>query len=117
MRISFMNSAYLCPPVEFSSKDESPNKVLAESLIQCHYLVNGCFIEDQQIIKNIDSIKSIPTFIVNGRYDLLCPPANAYALKKAHPTSTLFFTQKAGHVSREEGTGQKLVEIMDQLDF
>lgn len=110
-----MNSAFLTPPAEFAPSDESPTRVLAESLIQCHYLVNRCFLEENQIKHNLDAIYDIPTFIVNGRYDLLCPPDIAYELHQAHPNSELFICQEAGHVSREKGTGEKLVEIMDNL--
>ena len=39
--------------------------------IETHFFYNDCFIEENQIIKNIDSIKNIPCHIVHGRYDIV----------------------------------------------
>ena len=110
-----LNSAFLSPPAGFDDANEPAKKVLAESLIQCHYMVNMCFLSPGYITTNINRIVDIPTHIVHGRYDLLCAPSSAYELHKLLPQSELTFTQRAGHVSREEGTGAKLVEIMDLL--
>ena len=46
--------------------------------IETHFFYNDCFIEENQIIKNIDSIKNIPCHIVHGRYDIVCPFDQAY---------------------------------------
>ena len=50
--------------------------------IECHYFVNNCFLEDNFILNNTDKIKDIPTFIVQGRYDVVCPPTSAWELYK-----------------------------------
>jgi hypothetical protein len=46
---------------------------------------------------------------------MLCAPKVAFELHQVLPNSELFFSQKAGHSSRDEGTGEKLVETLDKL--
>jgi proline iminopeptidase len=78
-------------------------------------MVNSCFLKYEQVTRNITNIIHIPTTIVHGRYDMLCAPQKAYELHQALPHSELFFTQKAGHASRDEGSVEKLIETMDKL--
>ena len=66
------------------------------SMIECHYFLNNCFIPKNYILKNIHKIKHIPTYIIQGHFDLVCYPINAYMLHKALPKSKLFFTN-GGH--------------------
>jgi proline iminopeptidase len=80
--------------------DKFKTQVLGEAGVITHYFVNGCFLEDRQLLKNADKIKHIPTTIVHGRYDIQCPPTNAWRLHKALPGSRLFFSGDAGHLSK-----------------
>ena len=51
--------------------------------IECHYFMNGGFFEEEdQLLKNIDRIRHIPTLLVHGRYDVVCPLENAWEFKK-----------------------------------
>jgi proline iminopeptidase len=50
------------------------------SVLENYYMANDCFLPDDQLLRNADRIAHIPTFIVNGRFDAICPPQNAYAL-------------------------------------
>ena len=54
--------------------------------IECHYFFNKGFFEDEnQLLNNIDSIRHIPTVIVQGRYDIVCPVQTAWELHKDWP--------------------------------
>ena len=66
------------------------------SIIECHYFLNNCFLPENYILKNTHKIKHIPTYIIQGHFDLVCYPINAYMLHKALPKSKLFFTN-GGH--------------------
>lgn len=58
--------------------------------IESYYMKHNCFISENYILKNCKAIKHIPTAIVHGRYDFLCPPAAAFELLKAlGPNSSL----------------------------
>ncbi|KJA26318.1 hypothetical protein HYPSUDRAFT_64043 [Hypholoma sublateritium FD-334 SS-4] len=83
--------------------------------IENHYFVNCGFMRDGQLLESqeIDKIRHIPTVVVQGRYDVICPATTAYALKKVFPELTLHIVPDAGHSSREPGIGKLLVEATD----
>ncbi|KAJ3510975.1 hypothetical protein NLJ89_g4373 [Agrocybe chaxingu] len=78
--------------------------------IENHYFVNEGFMRDGQLLESqeIDKIRHIPTIVVQGRYDVVCPATTAYALKKAWPEITLHIVPDAGHSSREPGISKLL---------
>ena len=82
--------------------------------IECHYFVNkGFFPEDGWILKNVDKIRHIPAWIVQGRYDVVCPATSAYELNQAWPESKLHIIPDAGHSASEPGIKSKLIEATD----
>ncbi len=84
--------------------------------IENHYFIHAGFLdEDGQILRDMPSIARIPGFIVQGRYDLICPPRSAYALHQAWPGSELTIVQVAGHALSEPGITAELVSVMDRL--
>lgn len=76
---------------------------------EAHYMVNDCFLTDNQILANCDTIKNIPTVIVHGRYDIVCPADNAWLLHKHLPNSTLVISEASGHASVEPNTKHHLI--------
>ncbi|MAS42332.1 MAG: prolyl aminopeptidase [Rhodobacteraceae bacterium] len=88
----------------------------AFSRIECHYFMNDGWLEaDGQILRDAGRLEGIPGHIVQGRYDLICPPLSAHLLHKAWPGSQLHMIQDGGHALSEPGIAAKLVEIMDGL--
>lgn len=88
----------------------------AFSRLENHYFYHAGFLEeDGQILKRIDRIKHIPGFIVQGRYDMICPPKAAWSLSQAWPKSQIEFIGRAGHALSEPGISASLVQIMDSL--
>ena len=82
--------------------------------IECHYFTNkGFFQSDNQLIENIDLIRHIPGIIVQGRYDVVCPPESAWELAQAWPEVTLHIIQDAGHSMFEASIRSKLIEATD----
>ncbi|KAH6913446.1 prolyl aminopeptidase serine peptidase [Coprinopsis sp. MPI-PUGE-AT-0042] len=90
---------------------------LAFARIENHYFVNSGFMRDGQLLEkqSIDKIRHIPTIVVQGRYDVVCPATTAWALKKAFPELTLHIVPDAGHSSREKSTAKLLVEATDKF--
>lgn len=72
----------------------------AKIRLQAHYLSQDAFLPDNHILQNASKLK-MPVHIVQGRYDMVCPPKTAYALHQALPNSRLYWTT-AGHVSEHE---------------
>ena len=84
--------------------------------IESHYFVNKGFFENEnQIIDNVDQIRHIPTVIVQGRYDVVCPPESAWELSQAWPEAKLEIVQDAGHSVSEPGIVEALVTATDHF--
>ncbi|MFH1072143.1 MAG: prolyl aminopeptidase [Nanoarchaeota archaeon] len=79
--------------------------------IEAYYLANSCFIPEAYILKNIQKIKDIPITIVQGRYDVICPPINAYTLHKKLNKAKLYLVT-AGHSSSDPAIRKKLISEM-----
>jgi proline iminopeptidase len=58
----------------------APDRLRAFSVLENHYMMQGCFLEEGQLLEGASKIAEIPTYIVNGRYDVICPPRTAHAL-------------------------------------
>ena len=87
------------------------------ALIECHYFINNAFLEPDQILNNIDCIRHIPAYIVQGRYDMICPMETAWELHQAWPEANFTLVNDAGHAASEPGIVSALVGIMDELAF
>ena len=86
--------------------------------IETHFFKNNCFIEENQIIKNIDKIKHIKCYIVHGRYDIVCPFNQAYDLHCHYDNSELNIIKDAGHSLLEPGITRRILEIFEEsLNF
>ncbi len=83
--------------------------------IECHYFINNIFLEDDFILKNIKIIESIPTKIIQGRYDIVCPVRSAWDLNRHLINSELIIVNDAGHSMSEKGITLKLLESVKKL--
>lgn len=106
----------LYPDATAFQKLQEPEYLLAHARIEIHYFTNKAWMEDGQLLKseNVDRIRHIPTTIVQGRYDVVCPPITAWQLHKQWPESKLHFVDDAGHGVMEPGTKKKLIETCDE---
>ncbi len=83
---------------------------IAFARIECHYFVNGGFLEcDDQLLRDARRLAQIPGVIVHGRYDVVTPLENAWALHKAWPEAELRIVPDAGHAMTELGNTHELV--------
>jgi proline iminopeptidase len=84
--------------------------------IECHYFVNRGFFEtDDQLLQNIDRIRHIPTVIVQGRYDVVCPMRSAWDLHRAFPEAQFIVIPDAGHSMTEPGILTALLDASDRF--
>ncbi|KLO17410.1 peptidase S33, proline iminopeptidase 1 [Schizopora paradoxa] len=100
--------------VKRATEDDWAN---AFARIENHYFVNQGWMREGQLLEKqeIDKIRHIPTVIVQGRYDVVCPATTAYALKKVFPEAELHIVPDAGHSARETGIAKLLVEATDKF--
>ena len=94
----------------------SPEFALAFALIENHYFINGGFLEhENQLLDGVDKIRSIPTVIVQGRYDIVCPPTNALELANHWPEASLRMCPFAGHSAFEEEISHELIKATNEF--
>jgi proline iminopeptidase len=76
---------------------------------------NQCFLAPNQLLKDCIRIKDIPTTIVHGRYDIVCPFDNALALHNVLTNSRLDIAEDSGHASAEAGTRSLLIQATQRM--
>jgi len=83
--------------------------------LESHYMVHLGFFSDDQLVRNIDRIAHLPAVIVQGRYDVICPPLSAWRLQQAWPGSVMRMIPDAGHGAMEQGIARALVAATAQF--
>ena len=94
---------------------EADDMAVALARIECHYFVNDGFMEEGQLLRDVDRIRNIPAIIVHGRYDVVCPVVSAWELASAWPEARLRITPDAGHAAFEPGNVHELVMATDSF--
>lgn len=88
---------------------------LARARIQIHYIKHLCFVDGDQMLQTATTLLvRIPTTIVQGRYDMVCPPQTAWELAQALPHARLVMVPDAGHSAMEPGTCAALLQATEQ---
>lgn len=82
---------------------------LARARVQIYYVQNQCFIDGDALLKAATNLGGIPTVIVQGRYDMVCPPVTAWQLARAMPHAEFVMVADAGHSAMETGITSALV--------
>jgi proline iminopeptidase len=65
--------------------------------LEAHYFSNGCFLPPGALLDQTHRLAGIPGVIVQGRYDLLCPPATSFALADRWPDARMIIAELSGH--------------------
>ena len=110
------STSKLFPNTDLINRFAEDKEALALARIEAHYFVNNCFFpSDNFLLENVEKIRRIPTVIVQGRYDVVCPPVSAWELHRAFPESKLHLIQDAGHSISEPGITSALIEATDNF--
>ncbi len=102
-------------PSTSSGKPVPDDIQLARARVQIHYIVNACFVAQYDFLNNMHKLSHIPTSIVQGRYDMVCPPLTAWQLKQAMPHAEFHMIPDAGHSGMETGTLSALVTATEKF--
>ncbi|MBW0595725.1 prolyl aminopeptidase [Mycoplasma anatis] len=112
----FANLESITSTIKTVEPNSDDKHILEIATLEAHYFVNDSFLpSDNYILENTNKIENIPTYIVHGRYDMVCRPSSAYDLHKKLKNSQLYYTNLAGHSLFEEETKEKLFSIMEEL--
>lgn len=83
--------------------------------MEAHYFMNDCFMAPGQLLANAGKLAGIRGIVVQGRYDLLCPPSTAHALLKVWPGATLRMAEAAGHTLYDPGVRDAVIAAIDDI--
>lgn len=75
----------------------SGSRLPATAFMEAHYFTRDCFLEPDELVRNARRLAGVPGVIVQSRFDLLCPPANAARLAASWPESRIVTVEAAGH--------------------
>ena len=98
---------------KIKNKKELPNS----PFLEWHYTKNNFFLKNNEIIKNIKKIKKIPTIIIQGRYDLICPPKSAFFLAKNMSNCELKIIENSGHSASEPRIKYNILKAIDKIYY
>lgn len=93
----------------------SAHTALSLARIEAHYFVHDSFLAPDQILRDIARLQAVPAVIVHGRYDIVCPVENAWALHRAWPQARLEIVPDAGHSASERNTAAALVAATNEM--
>jgi len=87
----------------------------ASPFMEAHYFANDCFMQPDQLINEAHRLAGIPGIIVQGRYDLLCPPATSRALAAVWPDSEIRIVEGAGHTLYDPGVRNAVMKAIADM--
>jgi proline iminopeptidase len=88
---------------------------LALARTEAHYMHHLCFLKENELLEGVPRFKHLPSVIVHGRYDMLCPLEGAMLLAAAWPKATLQIVSDAGHSALEPGIRRELVAATNRF--
>ncbi len=110
------STSKLFPDKNLMNHWEGEQEALSLARIECHYFMNNSFFPSENyLIENVDKIRHIPTVIVQGRYDVVCPIVSAWELHKAFPEAEFIVIDDSGHSVSEKGITSALIDVMDKI--
>ena len=83
--------------------------------MEAHYFSNNCFMRPYQLMQDAHLLKGIPGIIVQGRYDLLCPPATSHELAAAWPNAEVRIVENAGHTLYDPGVRDAVMKAISDM--
>lgn len=105
----------LIPQGDGATPSEDPGGALALARIEAHYFRNDCFLHDGALLAGARRMADIPGVIVQGRYDMVCPPHVAEQLAAAWPRARYEIVPDAGHSAMEPGISAALVAATERF--
>ncbi|UYH55870.1 prolyl aminopeptidase [Qipengyuania sp. SS22] len=107
--------ATLLPNEDLLESFGDPAKAVPFARICAKFFLEDFFLDENELLANVDKLAGIPGIIVQGRHDICTPPGAAWALKKAWPEAELWIVHDAGHSASEPGIIDGLVRATDKL--
>ena len=109
-------TVHLIPDQSTYLKFTGDKMALALARIECHYFMNNCWFRNpNQLLEDAGKIRHIPTVIVHGRYDVVCPVKSAFDLHRVFPEADLQIIPDAGHAFDDPGILKALLAAVERF--
>ncbi len=106
----------LLPRPSAPSSEVNGEVELARARVQIHYIQNRCFVGHRDLLAEAKAkLANIPTHIIQGRYDMVCPPITAWELSRVMPHASFDIIEDAGHSAMEAGITSALVAATEKF--
>ncbi|MBK1696768.1 prolyl aminopeptidase [Rhodovibrio salinarum] len=106
----------LLPSPETVAAFGDARTALGLARLEAHYFAHNAFLEEGQLLRDAGRLHGIPGTIVQGRYDVICPPQSAWELKQAWPQAQHVIVPDAGHSAMEPGIRRALVAATQRME-
>ena len=105
----------LTPNPGLAATYAEPRFAIAFTKLALHYFSHGGWLAEDQLLRDAGKLAGIPGRIVQGRYDVVCPPVTAWELHRAWPDSKLTIVPRAGHAVTDMGVLDALIDATDEF--
>lgn len=106
---------YLEPEAQAIDAFSSDAISLGVGRLEAHYFLHGGFLAPGQLLSQVSRIAHLPAIIIQGRYDVVCPPVSAYRLHQAWPEAQWQMIGAAGHAGFEPNIARALVTATERF--
>lgn len=110
------NCSTLLPSPDTVTSFAEDRTALGLARIEAHFFANRLFLPSGGLLAGMARIARIPAEIVQGRYDMICPPTSAIELAAHWPSARLTIVPDAGHSAMEPGIRAGLIRALDRAD-
>jgi proline iminopeptidase len=109
------STIHLLPDPQAEESFGSEAVALGVGRLEAHYFSHDSFLSEDQLIRQVERIRHLPAIIVQGRYDMICPPLSAWRLHQAWPEASFELVADAGHGAFEPGIASALVAATERF--
>ena len=88
---------------------------MAFARLVTHYVRHDAWLEDGSLLRGAGALADIPGIIINGRFDLQAPIANAWELNRVWPRAELVIVDNAGHAANDPALTRELISATDRM--
>ena len=113
-----LSEVHAAPPAPLPASLSAPlggRSIPNTPYIEAHYCAHDSFLRPRQLLDDAHRLRGIPGILVQGRYDMLCPPQVAQSLHHAWPGSELRIVEMAGHAISEPGIRPAVIQAIEDV--
>ncbi len=90
-------------------------RTLGKYRLQAHYLSHQCFTSERTLLRMAHKLRAVPCAIIHGTHDLVCPPENAWRLRRFMPHASMHWVSKGSHTPADAGIAKALTDAIRDL--